>query len=139
MMIRKLNPLYGWKWLRDGWHIFLTSPSLWIAIMALSFFGSAFLLAVPVIGILGFFMLWPVLLGGLLLGVKDLEAGKPLELKHLFAGFKTTPKPLYASRCFIDACQPYEWKHEWYPVVRSSPQLHTRILEKYGSILRELL
>ncbi len=52
--------------------------------------------------------------------------------------YKTTPKPLYASRCFIDACQPYEWKDEWYPVVRSSPELRAKILEKYGPALREL-
>ena len=96
MVIRKLNPLYGWKWLRDGWHIFLTNPSMWLAIMALSFFGSVFLMAVPVIGIVVFFMLWPVLLAGLLLGVKDLGEGKPLEMKHIFAGFKATPKPLAA-------------------------------------------
>ncbi|TCV88056.1 hypothetical protein EDC63_10413 [Sulfurirhabdus autotrophica] len=64
--------------------------------MALSFFGSLFLMAVPVIGIVAFFMLWPILQAGLLLGVKDLEEGKPLELKHLLAGFKSTPKPLVA-------------------------------------------
>lgn len=53
--------------------------------------------------------------------------------------YKTTPKPLFTSRCFIDACQPYEWKHEWYPVVRSSPELRARILNKYGAALKELL
>ncbi len=64
--------------------------------MALSLFGSAFLVAVPIIGLLAFFILWPVLLAGLLLGIQDMEAGKPLELRHLFAGFKAAPKQLAA-------------------------------------------
>ena len=53
--------------------------------------------------------------------------------------YKTAFKPLYTSKCFIDACQPYEWKDEWYPVVRSSSQLRARILDKYGAVLKELL
>jgi UbiD family decarboxylase len=53
--------------------------------------------------------------------------------------YKVAPKPLYVSKCFIDACQPYEWKHEWYPVARSSPEQRAKILRKYGSVLKELL
>ncbi len=53
--------------------------------------------------------------------------------------YKAAPKPLYTSKCFIDACQPYEWKHDWYPVVKPSPHLRAMILEKYGAVLKELL
>ncbi len=53
--------------------------------------------------------------------------------------YKVEPKPLYVSRAIIDACQPYEWKAEWYPVARSSPELRARILKKYDSVLKELL
>lgn len=53
--------------------------------------------------------------------------------------YKVAPKPLYTSKCFIDACQPYTWKDDWYPVVRSSHELRARIIDKYGAALRELL
>ena len=53
--------------------------------------------------------------------------------------YTVAPKPLFVSKCFIDACQPFEWKPEWYPVARSSPELRARILKKYDSILKELL
>jgi len=53
--------------------------------------------------------------------------------------YKTAPKPLYTSKCFIDACQPFEWKDEWYPPARSSPELRARIWDKYGDALKGLL
>jgi len=53
--------------------------------------------------------------------------------------YRAAPKPLYTSKCFIDACQPFEWKDEWYPVVRSSPELRAKILDKYGSKIKDLL
>ncbi|MFC2016556.1 UbiD family decarboxylase [Chloroflexota bacterium] len=53
--------------------------------------------------------------------------------------YKVAPKPLYASKCIIDACQPFEWKNEWYPVAISSPELRNKILDKYGEVIKELL
>ncbi|MFH1382206.1 MAG: UbiD family decarboxylase [Chloroflexota bacterium] len=52
--------------------------------------------------------------------------------------YKVPPKPLYTSKLVIDACQPFEWKKEWYPVAQSSPALHRTILGKYGKILKGL-
>ncbi len=43
------------------------------------------------------------------------------------------------SRCIIDACQPFEQKPEWYPVVRSSPEQRAKVLQKYESGLKGLL
>jgi len=53
--------------------------------------------------------------------------------------YRIPPQPLYNNKCFIDACQPYEWRHEWYPVARSSPELRARIFDKYATVLKELL
>ena len=54
--------------------------------------------------------------------------------------YKVAPKPLYVLKCFIDACQPFEWKpKDWYPVARSSPEQRAKVLKKYGSVLKELL
>ena len=53
--------------------------------------------------------------------------------------YKTTPKPLMASRIVVNACQPYEHKSEWYPVARMSPELRQRTFDKWDEVLKELL
>lgn len=49
------------------------------------------------------------------------------------------PKSLVTSKCFIDACQPYESKSKWYPVARSSQEQRTKVLKKYASLLQGLI
>ena len=53
--------------------------------------------------------------------------------------YKTTPKPLMASRIVVNACRPFEHKSEWYPVSRMSPQLREKTFEKWESLLKELI
>jgi UbiD family decarboxylase len=52
--------------------------------------------------------------------------------------WKVTPKPLYSSRAVIDACQPFEWKDEWYPVARISSDLRSQLLKKWEWLFKEL-
>ena len=52
--------------------------------------------------------------------------------------WKVTPKPLYSSRAIIDACQPFEWKEEWYPVAKISSDLRNQLLKKWGWFFKEL-
>ncbi len=51
---------------------------------------------------------------------------------------KLAPKPLLASRLLIDACRPYEYKSQWYPIARASPELTERLYSKWASIFNEL-
>ena len=53
--------------------------------------------------------------------------------------YKLAPKPLLVSKCFIDACLPYEWRDDPNPVAKSSVELYARILDNYESVLKELL
>lgn len=53
--------------------------------------------------------------------------------------FRVTPKPLHNSRVVIDACRPMEWKNDWYPVARLSPELREKILSKYKGLLDDIL
>ncbi|MFH1381619.1 MAG: UbiD family decarboxylase [Chloroflexota bacterium] len=53
--------------------------------------------------------------------------------------YKVPPKPLYMSKCIIDACQPFEWKKDWYPVDRSSPALRAKIIKKYGAVMKNAM
>jgi UbiD family decarboxylase len=52
---------------------------------------------------------------------------------------KSAPKPLYGSRAVIDACRPFEWKDEFYPVVQVSNELRRQLLDKWGHLFREFL
>jgi 4-hydroxy-3-polyprenylbenzoate decarboxylase len=49
--------------------------------------------------------------------------------------YKVAPKPLHAPRVIIDACRPLEWKPDWYPISRMSPELRTNILNKWKGVL----
>ncbi len=44
------------------------------------------------------------------------------------------PRPLYSSRAVIDACQPLEWKRDWYPPARISPELRDSLTEKWQDL-----
>jgi hypothetical protein len=90
---RRVSAGRGWAWLATGWDLFKRNPGNWILI-GLIFFGILMLASwVPVIGFLVSSVLSPVLLGGVMLGCASLERGGPIEISHLFAGFreKTTP------------------------------------------------
>ena len=52
---------------------------------------------------------------------------------------KLAPKPLYSSRAVIDACRPYEWKDEFYPVAQVSNELRLQLLDKWGHLFKEFL
>jgi 4-hydroxy-3-polyprenylbenzoate decarboxylase len=56
----------------------------------------------------------------------------PLEEK---LKYKITPKPLHSSRAVIDGCRGFEWKADWYPIARVSPELRTKIIEKWRRVL----
>ena len=41
----------------------------------------------------------------------------------------------FNSRAIIDACRPWEWKDQFYPVVESSPELRAATIEKWRDII----
>ncbi len=52
---------------------------------------------------------------------------------------KTTshnPDDTFTSKAIIDACWPYEWKDRAFPVVQVSPEMHHKILKKWGRQLK---
>ena len=53
--------------------------------------------------------------------------------------YQVAPKPLHASRVIIDTCRPLEWKGDWYPIARISPELRRETLDKWQSLLSSLL
>ena len=84
----------GWQWLVEGFGLFGKSPAMWIALtVALALLWVASLI-IPVLGPLLFNLMSPVLFAGLMIGCRALENGEPLEVAHLFAGFKQQAAPL---------------------------------------------
>jgi len=61
---------------------------MWIALNLVLLFIASALTYIPVVGGLLFALFTPVFAGGLTLGCRDVEAGKPLLPAHLFAGFQ---------------------------------------------------
>ena len=49
------------------------------------------------------------------------------------------PKPITAARVVIDACRDLSWKEDWYPIARMSPELRTKIKEKWDSVLSQVM
>ena len=53
--------------------------------------------------------------------------------------FKVALKPLYTSVAVIDACRGFEWKDDWYPIAKVSPELRAKILKKWQPILSDVI
>lgn len=94
MEIHQVHGKQGLQWILSGFYLFRKAPLAWVFVcftlmliaMAMSF--------IPLFGKFVFTLISPVFLAGIMLGCKDMEQGKPIELKHLFVSFKTNPAPL---------------------------------------------
>ena len=78
----------GWDWIVEAFALFRRQPGVWILIVL--FAGILFIAIsmVPVLGSLASALLFPIFAGGLMLGCRDLDQGRSLEIAHLFSGFK---------------------------------------------------
>jgi len=94
MEIHQVHGNPGLQWILSGFYLFRKAPLAWVFVcftlmliaMAMSF--------IPLLGKFVFTLISPAFLAGIMLGCKDMEQGKPIELKHLFIAFKTNPAPL---------------------------------------------
>jgi uncharacterized membrane protein len=85
---RRLPAGQGVAFWSEAWRIFLAAPLVWILILVIYVCISIVLALIPVIGSLAHTILTPVFVGGMMLGCHALARGEPLEISHLFAGFK---------------------------------------------------
>ena len=84
---QKVETGRGLAWFGEGWDLFKSSPGIWVLMFVVFFLLSAVLGIIP-LGSLVSSLLFPVVMGGVMLGCRELEHGGKLELAHLFAGFK---------------------------------------------------
>ena len=90
---QQVNAGRGGSWLSAGWKIFLQAPGVWIGITFM-FAILWIVLAIIPLGGLVTNLLFPVFVGGLMLGCRGLEEGTPLPFSSLFAGFQSHAGPL---------------------------------------------
>ncbi len=77
------------EWLRGGWNLFLRAPGIWIAILAIYVVISLVANLIPFVGGIALALFGNVFVFGILSGAQALEAGHPLAVGHLFAGFNS--------------------------------------------------
>lgn len=87
MQIRSVGPARGWHWLANGFALFARSPLVWIALVAVAAVAAFLLSLLGRVGPLLLALLVPGLMGGLLMGCRELEDGGRLRVAHLAAGF----------------------------------------------------
>jgi uncharacterized membrane protein len=78
----------GFGWWGDGIRIFLKSPWMWMAIIAVYAVVAVLVALVPFVGTVGQSLLTPVFVGGMMFGCRALDRGEPLRVAHLFEGFQ---------------------------------------------------
>ncbi len=93
---RKVTAGRGWGWIADGFGLFKLDPWIWI-LNSLILLVILFLLGLlPFLGSIASQILYPIFLGGLMLGCYALNTGDRLKVEHLFAGFKSNAGSLAA-------------------------------------------
>jgi len=84
----------GWDWIAEGWDLFKKQAGMWIALVLVAFVIFLVLAFIPIVGSAAGFILSPVFAAGVLVGSREVEAGRSLEIGHLFAGFRDKLGPL---------------------------------------------
>ncbi len=85
--VRSVDVDRGLTWLSEGWRLFIPAVGPWLLIVVVGFVLNLVLAFIPILGSLASHLLYPVLMGGLMLGCRAVDRGEPLTVAHLFAGF----------------------------------------------------
>jgi len=85
----------GASWIRQSFTMFTAQPAGWIALLVSWLMLSvAVFFVIPVIGPALVTMLQPGLFAGFVIAARDQEAGQPVTLSRLFAGFRANGRAL---------------------------------------------
>ncbi|MGI9332965.1 MAG: BPSS1780 family membrane protein [Gammaproteobacteria bacterium] len=83
---RRLSAGHGWAWIVEGFSIFKKDWLMWIAAFVVCMLLLMVLSFIPLVSIAVNF-LFPIFLGGFMLGARASNAGGSFTVGHLFAGF----------------------------------------------------
>jgi hypothetical protein len=85
---------HGWDWVLDGFRYFGANPWAWILAVLALLAISVVVSLVPFVGGFVVSVLATLFTGGLMLGVREQQEGRPFRVEHLFAGFSNNPGQL---------------------------------------------
>ena len=94
MRIRSVESGRGWQWIVEGFALFRKAPFMWVTLTLVLALIWMILFAIKLVGPLLFNLLSPVFFAGFMIGCRELEQGRELELAHIFAGFRHHAAPL---------------------------------------------
>ncbi len=94
MEIHQVNAKQGLQWILSGFYLFRKAPMAWVMVCFTLVLIAMTISLIPLLGKFIFTLISSIFLAGIMMGCKDLEQGKPLEIVHLFAAFKTNAAPL---------------------------------------------
>ena len=83
----------GWSWIAEAMSLFGRSPGAWIGLVVVTFVLLMVLGLIPVVNVLAS-VIFPILVGGMMIGVHRSARGGDLEVGDLFEGFKSHAVPL---------------------------------------------
>ena len=92
MSQKTLSASDAWQWIVSGWQTFTKNPVMLIVLTLIYVVSLYVLNLIPGIGALVAALLSPVLIGGLLLGVREVEAGRELKPGQIFIALQDPPK-----------------------------------------------
>ena len=80
MEARKVAASNGWLWIKQGYWLLKKSPVLWVVLTVIGVAGLLSVALIPVVGDPLATLLFPILMGGYMLGCRALENNEELEL-----------------------------------------------------------
>lgn len=94
MEIHQVNAKQGLQWILSGFYLFRKAPLAWVFVCFTLMLIAMTMALVPLLGKFIFTLISPAFLAGIMLGCKEMEQGKSLEINHLFIAFRTNSAPL---------------------------------------------
>ncbi|HKY02687.1 MAG TPA: BPSS1780 family membrane protein, partial [Burkholderiales bacterium] len=92
--MRVVPAINGLHWLRIGWLLFMRSPLMWILAFSALWLMMAVIAQIPILGLLIAAITTPAFSVGFMNMGAAAEAGKALEPRLLFEGFRSNPQSL---------------------------------------------
>ena len=83
----------GWSWIAEAMSLFGRNPGAWIGLIVVTFVLLMVLGLIPIVNLLAS-VIFPILIGGMMIGVHRSARGGDLEVGDLFEGFKSHAVPL---------------------------------------------
>jgi uncharacterized membrane protein len=80
--------VHGWYWTTQAFELFRRNALNWIMLNLTLLLIALGLVVVPVIGAYALYLLTPMFLAGMMIACRDQEAGREVEVAHLFRGFR---------------------------------------------------